>query len=109
LSQDACHFRDDADFAAPKFDWVSTKRLGIAAGRSSLVIAQWMLLLFALERGHTVVVKAVSGTSPLFVLVFAFFFLKEKITWRKNRGCNLCHLRVGLVDNLAQLLFTEHF
>jgi drug/metabolite transporter (DMT)-like permease len=70
----------------PNFDWVSRKRLGIAAGRSGLVILQWMMFLYALDRGQPVIVKAVSDTSPLFVLVFGFLFLKESFTWRKVIG-----------------------
>lgn len=70
----------------PKIHWTTPKRLGIAAGRSSLVIIQWMFLLYALELGNPAMVKAVSDSSPLFVIGFVVIFLKEKITSLKVVG-----------------------
>ena len=70
----------------PTLNWITSKRLGIAAGRSSLVIVQWMFMLYALQLGNPVIVKAVSDTSPLFVIVLAGIFLKEKITAMKILG-----------------------
>jgi drug/metabolite transporter (DMT)-like permease len=81
----------------PKTEWVTRKRLGIAAGRSSLVILQWMFFLYALEWGQPVIVKAVSDTSPLFVLVFGFLFLKESVTWRKVIGALLVIGGLGML------------
>jgi len=70
----------------PTLGWITSKRLGIAAGRSTLVIAQWMFMLYALQLGNPVIVKAVSDTSPLFVIVLAGLFLKEKFTSLKVVG-----------------------
>ncbi|MBC8509736.1 MAG: DMT family transporter [Anaerolineales bacterium] len=82
-------------FLRPNLAWITPKHISIAAGRSSLVIIQWMFLLYALNLGNPVIVKAVSDTSPLFVIVFAFIFLKEKLTRLKILGVII--VIVGLI------------
>lgn len=61
----------------PRHDWLTRPRLRLAAGRSVLVIAQWLLLLYALQLGNPAVVKAASDASPLFVVLFAGALLNE--------------------------------
>lgn len=79
----------------PNLNWISPKRLGLATGRSSLVITQWMLMLSALQLGNPAIVKAASDTSPLFVILIAFLFLKEQISKSKILGAAI--VIVGLI------------
>lgn len=64
----------------PKFDWVTGRRLLAISGRLVFVIAQWLLLLSAIEIGNPSVVKTIADTSPLFVLVLAGIVLHERVT-----------------------------
>jgi len=64
----------------PKFDWVTGRRLLGISGRLVFVIAQWLLLLSAIEIGNPSVVKTVADTSPLFVLALAGIVLHERVT-----------------------------
>jgi drug/metabolite transporter (DMT)-like permease len=57
----------------PSFDWLNRRVLLIGAGRAVFVIAQWMLLLYALGMGNPPLVKAVSETTPLFVILLSLF------------------------------------
>ena len=81
----------------PRHNWLSRPRLRLAAGRSVLVIAQWLLLLYALQLGNPAVVKAASDSSPLFVVLFAGALLGEQT----NRGQAMA--AVLLVIGLALL------
>jgi len=70
----------------PNIAWVNIKTFLIAGGRSVMVITQWLFLLTALEVGNPAVVKSVSDTSPLFVILWAKIFLNEDITLYKVFG-----------------------
>lgn len=63
----------------PNLGAVEIKRIGLTAGRLVFVIAQWLLLLMALEIGNPAVVKVLADTSPFFVLLLAGLVLKEKV------------------------------
>ncbi len=73
-------------FFRPDYRWLTRSTLPLTAGRAVIVLAQWLLLLYALQVGNPAAVKAVSDASPLFVLLFAGLFLREKITRRKAAG-----------------------
>ncbi len=79
----------------PKLGWITPLRMGLVMVRAGFVIAQWMLLLSALELGNPAAVKVVSDTPPLFVLIFAALFLGEQITWPKFLGA--CSIVLGFV------------
>jgi drug/metabolite transporter (DMT)-like permease len=66
--------------------WITKKRILIVSLRSVLVIIQWMLLLYALSLGNPAIIKALSDASPLFVIVLAVIFLREKVTVPKIIG-----------------------
>ncbi len=84
-------------FFRPDYRWLTRSTLPLTAGRAAIVLAQWLLLLYALQGGKPATVKAVSDASPLFVLFFGGLFLHEKITRRKAAGV------FGVVMGLALL------
>lgn len=88
-----------APIIRPRIAWVNIRTLLIAGGRSVMVITQWLFLLTALEAGNPAVVKSVSDTSPLFVIIWARLFLNEDITAVKIFGA------VTIVLGLVVLLF----
>ncbi len=68
----------------PDHSWVNWRTAAITAGRASIVISQWLLLLYALVLGLPSVVKSVGDTSPLFVVLFSAVFLRQKINWKQG-------------------------
>jgi drug/metabolite transporter (DMT)-like permease len=84
-------------FFHPDYRWLTRSTLPLTVGRAAIVLAQWLLLLYALQGGNPAVVKTVSDSSPLFVLFFGGLFLHEKITRRKAAGV------MGMVIGLALL------
>ncbi len=70
----------------PDLRWVNRASLSVVLGRGVFVIGQWLTMLTALELGNPSLVKAVSESSPLFVVFLAALFLHERITWRKAVG-----------------------
>lgn len=73
-------------FLRPDYRWLTRSKLPLTIGRAGIVLAQWLLLLYALKGGDPAAVKAISDASPLFVLLFGGLFLQEKITRRKAAG-----------------------
>lgn len=73
----------------PKLGWLSKLRVIKVGGRLAFVIAQWLLLLAALEQGNPAVVKTLADTSPLFVVALAGVMLGEKVGWRQAMGAAL--------------------
>jgi drug/metabolite transporter (DMT)-like permease len=73
-------------FLKPDYRWLNRSMLPLTIGRAAIVLAQWLLLLYALQGGNPATVKAISDASPLFVLLFGNLFLREKITRRKAAG-----------------------
>lgn len=73
-------------FFKPDYRWLTRSTLPLTIGRAAIVLAQWLLLLYALQGGNPAAVKAVSDASPLFVLLFGGLFLQEKITRLKAAG-----------------------
>ncbi|MHB0988944.1 MAG: EamA family transporter [Bellilinea sp.] len=63
----------------PQLSWLSGLRAVKIGGRLLFVIAQWLLLLTALEKGSPAVVKTLADTSPLFVLALSGVVLGEKV------------------------------
>jgi transporter family protein len=55
----------------------------------------WVFYFLALKRGPAAGVAALDRTSVVFVLVLAFIFLAEKITWKSALGAGL--LTVGAI------------
>lgn len=84
-------------FFRSDYHWLTRSTLPMTAGRAVIVLAQWLLLLYALQGGNPAVVKTVSDSSPLFVLFFGSLFLHEKITRRKATGV------ISMVIGLALL------
>lgn len=73
----------------PRLGWLSGLRVVKLGGRLAFVIAQWLLLLAALERGNPAVVKTLADTSPLFVVAMAGTILGEIVGWRQALGAAL--------------------
>ena len=73
----------------PKLGWLSRLRVVKLGGRLAFVIAQWLLLLAALQRGNPAVVKTLADTSPLFVVPLAGAVLGEKVGLRQALGATL--------------------
>ena len=73
----------------PRLGWLSGTRVIKLGGRLVFVIAQWLLLLAALEKGNPAVVKTLADTSPLFVVALAGTVLGEKVGWRQVVGALL--------------------
>jgi len=73
----------------PRLGWLSGMRVVKLGGRLAFVIAQWLLLLAALEKGNPAVVKTLADTSPLFVVALAGAVLGEKVRWQQALGAAL--------------------
>ena len=73
----------------PRLGWLSGLRAVKLGGRLAFVIAQWLLLLAALEKGSPAVVKTLADTSPLFVVALAGTLLGEKVGWSQALGAVL--------------------
>ncbi len=73
----------------PQLGWLSRLRAIKIGGRLLFVIAQWLLLLTALEKGSPAVVKTLADTSPLFVLALSGAVLGEKVRGRQVLGALL--------------------
>jgi len=81
----------------PNLSWVNRRTLQITVGRSILVIAQWLLMLYALESGHPALVKAISDSSPLFVMMLAVIFFGQRMTRRLVLGSGCILVGLGLL------------
>ena len=73
----------------PELGWLSGLRAVKLSGRLVFVIAQWLLLLAALEKGSPAVVKTLADTSPLFVVALAGAVLGERVGWSQALGAVL--------------------
>jgi len=62
---------------------ISIKQYRLIFVRSLFVIAQWILLYYAISSGNTGVSVTLANITPAFVFILAIIFLKEKITWKK--------------------------
>lgn len=51
--------------------------------RGLVVIAQWLLLYYALSKGSTGVAITLGNITPIFVFIICVIFLREKLTWKK--------------------------
>jgi len=80
----------------PKLGWLSGMRVVKLGGRLAFVIAQWLLLLAALERGNPAVIKTLADTSPLFVVALAGAMLGEKVGWSQALGAALTVVGMAL-------------
>ncbi len=62
---------------------ISSKQYRIIFFRGLFVIAQWVLLYWALSRGSAGVTLTLGNITPIFVFVLSIIFLKEKPTLKK--------------------------
>jgi len=62
---------------------ISVKQYRIIFVRSLFVIAQWLLLYFALSMGNAGVTITLGNITPIFVFILGAAFLREKITLKK--------------------------
>lgn len=70
-------------FLKPRWNIVN-KSMFIKSGmRSLFVIGNLLLYLYAVMFGNVVIATTLVNTYPIFIIIFAYFFLKEKITARK--------------------------
>lgn len=82
----------------PDHRWMTSKNLYITWVRALCVLAQWMLLLHALKIGDPAIVKAVSDSSPLFVILIVLFLFKEKLSRKTIFGSLLITLGILMVS-----------
>lgn len=82
----------------PNHRWLSPKNLYVTWGRALCVLAQWMLLLYALKVGNPAVVKAISDSSPLFVVLIVLFLFKEKPSRKTIFGSLLITLGILMIS-----------
>jgi len=52
--------------------------------RGLFVIAQWLLLYYALSLGNAGVTITLANITPVFVFILGALFLKERMTWKKG-------------------------
>lgn len=57
--------------------------------RSLFVIAQWVLLYYALTSGSAGVTITLGNITPIFVFLLSILFLRESITWKKTTAAIL--------------------
>lgn len=81
----------------PSLRWVTRGSLGVTAGRLVFVIAQWMLLLYALEAGVPAVVKALGDLSPFFVVLLGWVFIQERPSPQQVGGVILIVASTGMI------------
>jgi len=81
----------------PRLGWLRPPQAALTAGRAALVICQWLLMLTALQMGSPAPVKAVSETTPLFVVLLAVAFLHEKVTLPRGLGAAAVTLGIMLL------------
>jgi len=62
---------------------ITVNQYRIITIRSIFVIAQWVLLYYALTYANAGVVVTLGNITPAFVFILAILFLKEKITYKK--------------------------
>ena len=62
---------------------ISARQYRFIFVRCLFVIAQWLLLYFALSRGNAGVTITLGNVTPIFVFILGMIFLKEKITVKK--------------------------
>lgn len=62
---------------------ISSKQYGIIFLRGLFVIAQWVLLYFALSHGNAGVSVTLGNITPIFVFILSAIFLREKPTLKK--------------------------
>jgi drug/metabolite transporter (DMT)-like permease len=82
----------------PDLSWVNRTSAGYTAKRAVLVLMQWLLLFYAVEVGSPAIVKAISDSSPFFIVLFSLFFLKQKITKLKISGTILVIFGLFLIS-----------
>ncbi len=61
----------------PNLSWVTPRALWVTSGRMIFVLAQWLLLLTAIQIGNTVVVKALADSTPFFVILISWAEIKR--------------------------------
>ena len=81
----------------PNLKWVTRGSFGVTAGRLVFVIAQWLLLLYALEAGVPAVVKALGDLSPFFVVLLGWGFIREKPNRHQVGGVILIVVSMGMI------------
>jgi drug/metabolite transporter (DMT)-like permease len=62
---------------------ISLRQYRIIFGRGLIVIAQWVLLYYALTVGSAGVTVTLGNITPIFVFILSIIFLREKITLKK--------------------------
>lgn len=62
---------------------LSLTQYRIIFGRGLIVIAQWLLLYYALSLGNAGVTVTLANITPIFVFIFGGVILKEKMTLKK--------------------------
>jgi drug/metabolite transporter (DMT)-like permease len=68
---------------------LSQKQYKLIFIRGLFVIAQWVLLYYALSLGNAGVAVTLANMTPIFVFIFGFFILKEKLTYKKFIAASL--------------------
>lgn len=81
----------------PNLGWLTRSTLLFSARRLVFVIAQWMLLLAALEIGNPAGVKALADSSPLFVVLLSGVLIKERPQPWRVLGAVLVIGGIGLI------------
>lgn len=62
---------------------ITLKQYRLIFIRGLFVIAQWLLLYYALSKGSAGVTTTLGNITPIFVFILAFLLLREKITIKK--------------------------
>lgn len=75
---------------------ITVKQYRVIFVRGLVVIAQWILLYFALSVGNAGVTVTLANITPIFVFILGIFFLREKITIKKVLAA-LCILVLSLI------------
>jgi drug/metabolite transporter (DMT)-like permease len=63
----------------PNLTWVAPRSILITSERMVFVLAQWLLLLTAIQMGNAVVVKAIADSTPFFVVLISWLLLRQKL------------------------------
>jgi drug/metabolite transporter (DMT)-like permease len=63
----------------PNLAWVAPRSILITSERMVFVLAQWLLLLTAIQMGNAVVVKAIADSTPFFVVLISWLLLRQKL------------------------------
>ncbi|MDY6771493.1 MAG: DMT family transporter [Candidatus Nanohaloarchaea archaeon] len=83
----------------PEIRSYTRRTMAAIAGRSLLVIVQWMLYLYAVMGSNVLTTSALARTTPVWTLLFGWLVLDESVTRRKVAAIGLILVTVVFLQS----------